>query len=93
MQSSTNQSERISILTGTITPNKYIENSQHFGQNSGILWILNLGSSILDPQSLGDHFKHSMFGSFDITPPPPPPFIFSRQLQVFELSKIGLLKR
>ena len=71
MQSSTNQSQRISILTGTITPNKYIENSQHFEQNSGILWILNLGSSILDPQSLGDHFKHSMFGSFDITPPPP----------------------
>ena len=89
MQSSTNQSQRISILTGTITPNKYIENSQHFEQNSGILWILNLGSSILDPQSLGDHFKHSMFGSFDITPPP----FFSWQLQVFELSKIGLLKR
>ena len=90
MQSSTNQSQRISILTGTITPNKYIENSQHFEQNSGILWILNLGSSILDPQSLDDHFNHYMFGSFDITPPPP---FFSWQLQVFELSKIGLLKR
>ena len=76
MQSSTNQSERISILTGTITPNKYIENSQHFGQNSGILWILNLGSSILDPQSLGDHFKHSMFGSFDIITPPSPLYFF-----------------
>ena len=45
MQSSTNQSERISIITKTIIPNKYIEDSQHFGQNSGVLWILNLGAT------------------------------------------------
>ena len=45
MQSSTNQSERISIITKTIIPNKYIENSQNFGQNSGVLWILNLGAT------------------------------------------------
>ena len=25
--------------------NKYIENSQHFGKNSGILWILNMGAT------------------------------------------------
>ena len=24
---------------------KCIENSQHFGQNSGILWILNMGAT------------------------------------------------
>ena len=45
MQSSTNQSVQTYMITGRITPNKYIENSQHFGQNSRILWILNMGAT------------------------------------------------
>ena len=45
MQSSTNQRVHTSIITGTIKINKYIESSQHFGENTGVLWILSLGAT------------------------------------------------
>ena len=38
-----NHRVHISIITGTMISNKYIENSPHFVVNTGILWILKLG--------------------------------------------------